>query len=521
MDSSHPPKDSPAIAQASSPSTINASTSGPANTYTTVPKLRDSCVACAASKVRCHRQKPSCSKCVARGIPCKYVRSKRGGRNPAPRAESQADTTGSSTGSSTSSRKGRDSGGSETGTSVERESPQLDLPLSSARWVGGVTVPPDPPFPMPTTMSMFINTKSSSITVSDPLGLSPSVGGLTGLESDADEFVSSASNFDYGLDLGDLDPFSMVFNEHSDNEISLLGNLTTASDSKACSPPLSVTDPQCSVRPPFGFNSDILQNINATELQGWPCECSTQAAALVKQYLTDPSVMSSPSSGTSTPTTQIQPIIFQNKQAIETIEAVLQCSCSRDCYLLVMLSMILLKVMDSYAEASNNKHTAFGRITVNTRANDIGGDDVDERGSTSSDQHKSLGRLRPLQTPSPASYGHKKHSPISFSSGSENVGSARSSMHMVLGELHRPQRLVNQLSERLKAEETKGSGCDTSSSHRESGLDKCSILGGGAHPCSSFLFSDSLLRQLGLDLRRRLQNISQEIRQALKRELTG
>lgn len=185
-----------------------------------------------------------------------------------------------------------------------------------------------------------------------------------------------------------------------------------------------------------------------------------------------------------------------------------------------MLCMILLKVMDSYADASNNKHAAFAR------ANDLGGDDTDEGGSTSSDQNKSLGRLRALQTPSPASYGRRKDSISIFGCpGAEDAGSARSSMHMVLGELHRPQRLVNQLCERLKAGEAKGGAFDTSGSyHGSSGLNKWSILGGGAgigaQPSSGFL-SDTLLRQLGLDLRTRLQKVSQEIRQALKREWTG
>lgn len=370
-------------------------------------------------------------------------------------------------------------------------------------------------------MSMFMDTKSSSMALSDSLGLSPSVGDLTSLDSDADQLLSSAANFDFDLDLSDPDPLSMVLNEQSDNDMySMMGTLPAASG-KDCSPPLSVNIPQCSYRPPFGFQADMLQHVNGTQQQGSTCECSIQAAALVNQYMTDSSISSSRSSSATPPppaTSQIQPIIFQNKQAIETIEAILRCSCSRDGYLLVMLCMILLKVMDSYADASSNKHTAF------TRANDLGGEDTDEGVSTSSDQNKSLGRLRALQTPSPASYGRKKDSISIFGPGAEDAGAARSSMHMVLGELHRPQRLVNQLSERLKAGEAKGGAFDACSSYHGGGLNKWSILGGsagiGAQPSSSFL-SDTLLRQLGLDLRTRLQKVSQEIRQALKREWTG
>lgn len=383
-----------------------------------------------------------------------------------------------------------------------------------------MTATPDPPFPSPASVSMFMNTKPSSMALKDSLGLSQSVGNLTSLDSDADQLFSSAANFDFDLDLSDLDPLSMVLDEQSDNGMYMMGSLPAASD-KACSPPLSGNIPQCSVRPPFGFQADMLQNINGPQQQGSTCECPIQAAALVNKYMTDSSISSSQSSSSTSPpptTSQIQPIMFQNKQAIETIEAILRCSCSRDGYLLLMMCMILLKVMDSYADASKNKDTGFAR------ANGLGDDVTDEGGSTSSDQNQSLGRQQALQTPSPASHGRRKDSISIFNGGAKNAGSARSSMHMVLGELHRPQRLVNQLSERLKAGEAKGGAFDTSSSYHGSSLDKWSILGGsagiGEQPSSGFL-SDTLLRQLGLDLKTRLQKVCHEIRQALKRECTG
>lgn len=44
------------------------------------PKLRDSCDACASSKVKCHKEKPTCSRCSKRGVKCIYVSAKRGNR---------------------------------------------------------------------------------------------------------------------------------------------------------------------------------------------------------------------------------------------------------------------------------------------------------------------------------------------------------------------------------------------------------------------------------------------------------
>ncbi|KAF2111971.1 hypothetical protein BDV96DRAFT_164435 [Lophiotrema nucula] len=46
----------------------------------TTSKLRDSCHACALSKVKCHKQKPTCSRCARRGIVCEYFQSRRPGR---------------------------------------------------------------------------------------------------------------------------------------------------------------------------------------------------------------------------------------------------------------------------------------------------------------------------------------------------------------------------------------------------------------------------------------------------------
>ncbi|KAL9035089.1 MAG: hypothetical protein Q9214_006750 [Letrouitia sp. 1 TL-2023] len=43
-------------------------------------KLRDSCESCAASKVRCSREKPTCNRCAERGADCQYAVKQRTGR---------------------------------------------------------------------------------------------------------------------------------------------------------------------------------------------------------------------------------------------------------------------------------------------------------------------------------------------------------------------------------------------------------------------------------------------------------
>ncbi|MCJ1470523.1 hypothetical protein MMC07_009169 [Pseudocyphellaria aurata] len=43
-------------------------------------RLKDSCNSCAASKVKCSKNKPTCTRCEDRGISCQYVASQRSGR---------------------------------------------------------------------------------------------------------------------------------------------------------------------------------------------------------------------------------------------------------------------------------------------------------------------------------------------------------------------------------------------------------------------------------------------------------
>ncbi|KAG6016307.1 hypothetical protein E4U43_003916 [Claviceps pusilla] len=47
-------------------------------------KLRETCHACALSKVRCSKEKPSCARCSKRGVTCEYIVTKRPGRKRDP-----------------------------------------------------------------------------------------------------------------------------------------------------------------------------------------------------------------------------------------------------------------------------------------------------------------------------------------------------------------------------------------------------------------------------------------------------
>nr|A0A5B8YUX3.1 RecName: Full=Transcriptional regulator GME11370; AltName: Full=Dibenzodioxocinones biosynthesis cluster protein GME11370 [Pestalotiopsis microspora]QED41501.1 C6 transcription factor [Pestalotiopsis microspora] len=51
------------------------------------PKLRDSCHACAASKLKCSKEKPSCARCLKRNKPCQYLVTRRAGRHHGSRSK--------------------------------------------------------------------------------------------------------------------------------------------------------------------------------------------------------------------------------------------------------------------------------------------------------------------------------------------------------------------------------------------------------------------------------------------------
>ncbi|RYP72747.1 hypothetical protein DL770_007924 [Monosporascus sp. CRB-9-2] len=83
-----------APAAASAPTTSSSRRSAPP----AGPKLRDSCHACASSKVKCHKEKPTCSRCSKRGITCEYFVIRRGGRtNHERRSTISSSDAGSST----------------------------------------------------------------------------------------------------------------------------------------------------------------------------------------------------------------------------------------------------------------------------------------------------------------------------------------------------------------------------------------------------------------------------------------
>jgi hypothetical protein len=168
-------------------------------------------------------------------------------------------------------------------------------------------------------------------------------------------------------------------------------------------------------------------------------------------------------------------VIAENEQTIEAISSMLQCPCSQDGYLLTIMSLIVFKALGWYAAAARETPEAL----------------VTDDGQSSSKSppghhgHPSCHSEQVLQFPVVVG---------SYHIDGEDQG--RMAAQLVLSELYRVQRLVNQLSKRLKAADGQDIGCD----------------GDNTSP-----FSATMLNQLEADLRKRLRALSLEIVEMLRR----
>ncbi|KAI0007270.1 aflatoxin regulatory protein-domain-containing protein [Xylariaceae sp. FL0662B] len=184
--------------------------------------------------------------------------------------------------------------------------------------------------------------------------------------------------------------------------------------------------------------------------------------------------------------TDTKSITQENEQVLEEIKAILQCHCSQDGYLLVIVSLIVFKVLDRYAAA--------------LRATSPTTDDGNNSGN--------------FPIVSPSYYEHVLESPaIMRGCCVRNDNHSRMVAGLILGELHRVQPLVNVLSQRLKVHGRCSSKEQNSTSSPNCTIGNKSNTHGGEGP---FTFSSGLLSSFQQDLHRRLHALSAEIMDILK-----
>lgn len=425
----------------------------------TAPKLRDSCQACSASKVKCSRKKPTCERCATRHLKCEYLVTKRAGRvkqrhsePEPPRSDFMFSPVWSTPSASHSERSA--------GYSAKWAMPShldLETQLSSS------CAEPSNTSPMialgnPELFESHLNTFPGLDSLNfDHFG--PEQFDLplhrndynTSQSTKMDFIPQSESQQPLELHLGlrgALPGFEdLAFNQR--DSVAQVGEAVTASSTSAESPPLDVPS-SCS-----------------------GC-CLLQAIALLRQLFTDLSAgcsrSASPSSMEENKTfvpnhSSLETIISKNKQTIETVTTILSCACSQDAYLLAIITLIVFKVINWYSTIARDSHT--GQEPPGRR-------------------HSISGSMHDLEE-----------------------DDERIAGQLILSELHCVQRLVTQLSRRLKADAIR------------SGMGQLLPDGIGTIPPEAsdgwVPFSAAFLDQLEADLRKGLRTLFSEIVSMLRR----
>ncbi|KAJ0107614.1 hypothetical protein J7T55_007805 [Diaporthe amygdali] len=490
---------------------IRAATPSGSNVGGSNAALRISCQACATSKVKCPKEKPSCSRCESRGAICQYVVTRRPGRKRAGRdpghmaSSSTASTVFDSIANKTPSR---------------RSSATRLMPRSSAEsTVASATTTPNclgasSPSPVITTLAgadaiftadsldaFCFSTEEEVAMIPELADFSTDVGDLDFLSS----LSAIASPFDlYGPDLGStiipkgsdvgslLMPPDNITSEFPSLETLLSADSHSASSLKHSlasysSPPIS----RCSTSKAddVRFSSTLA------------CGCLTQALDLLKTLSIVDCQTTFTTSGILTPTSPgtpgaVQTVLHENKQGIEAVLSRLACAnCSDDVFLLSVLTITVQKILERYA------------IAARIRSGDLGGGGEAEAGKSATARHAvddflsnaDRGAAKPLVL---AGYG----------AGARLDQDDRERVaQLVLSELHRVQRLVNKLAPKLKGvRDADGDHASGPSDvlqrrqkvHRRKREDDLS---------PGVAFSEGTLEQMERDMRKSLSSLSTEI----------
>ena len=436
---------------------------GRRSTIPQLPKMRESCHACAASKVKCHKEKPICARCRKRGVACEYILTKRAGRKKSSRASNTTDVSQAPPRSSSSTSSDinttfisptliQSSPNPHTSTN-----PQITRNLLShtdPAWSPTFTPEFDdfstPPnyFAVPDTFHLeFLNQHHTD---------------FSGVDNDLLD-ANSASNFFMSEDT--FSPIDEAFSEFP-------------TPSKPLTPPNSRASPTSDAQSLQKFSSEA------------SCRCLIRALGLLEQFLAGPRACTpskeQPNEDATRQLPAIQSVIAENEQSAEAINNMLLCECSQDEYLLTIISLIIFKVLGRYAAAAHE--------TLDT------------------DDNRSLNKTHPSHQQPPLGHSEQVARSPSFVGSYSGDGEDQSRMaaQLVFSQLDRVERLVNLLSQRLKDHGTRNETVNTPRSVND---DKETPLG----KSSASPFSAIMLDQLDADLRKRLRAVSSDITDLLQR----
>ncbi|KAL5333311.1 aflatoxin regulatory protein-domain-containing protein [Aspergillus crustosus] len=422
-------------------------------------KLRDSCIHCANSKVRCNKEKPICGRCARRRLPCEYKVSRRTGRtsrasntlsvgaaalSTGPMGLEQTDIAMNTTASARS--ESFDISGSSQ-TSLPTPNSTMPAPLYSP--VHSVHETPD-------LWHSFLSPSAMNDDFSSLISLTADVGDVFGAIPESPGFNQCDVDRLAGEGFGRSD----LIAEHT--------LLPTPAASSVDSWSSGVNSAACCLT--------TVVNILTTLFPSTPATCNHAGNGRTP-------------SGTWTPET----VVSENRQVVESISHVLDCSCSHDPYIISIVSLVVFKVMGRYSAAARTPASAMdhGRgyesamITQHNERNPYGSDE------------------------------HTSHTPtISGGYCADIRNQNRMVAQLVLGELHGVQRLVNALSSRVESFQLRDCHCSASLYRARGSVG--TIENALAAAVQSSPLSSSTFSHLEGDLRNRLRAISAETIEMLR-----
>jgi hypothetical protein len=471
-----------------SPKTQNA-------TAPSAPKLRDSCDACASSKLKCSKDKPICSRCSKRGLTCEYVATKRGGRKPNNRSSSISESRASNHGSRNTTAKKKISTTVSADT-VPDDQTQLPSPSNSFA-LNPMTSDTDHYLPSPG--SVQLSPKPTTCASADPFPnlFSPTERGLF-KDCNADlatEGNDNSTPFSFSLaDISDVDnlsqtdifPTSIVNGSGEISFAALFNNYSAFED--------TVTGP-LDLSTPTSHHNNHASPLDV-HMQGHRNSADSEHSCLVRALDLMKEIFPQSSNACTIASTQtsdrettacsltIHEVVAENAAMVDSVTEMLKCSCSQDGYLLTIMALVVFKVLGRYAAASQ-KPGFFGGVNSPS-----------DTSQAFQPHRSSMSRLYRESTAAAGRYSlDRDHS-------------ARMAAQLVLSELHRVRYLVNELSLKLKIQAMKNTSQACS-------LNVASYCGMQNFDMTLPL-SGVMLDRLELDLKEQLKSISSQVLERLR-----
>ncbi|KAL4944993.1 hypothetical protein BDV06DRAFT_232168 [Aspergillus oleicola] len=450
-------------------------------------KLRESCISCSRSKVKCNREKPTCGRCVRRSLPCEYVVSRRTGRTRVIGVEQPASTmkgigTASATGptawtapnnshSTPADNAGIPQSASDNSNSGSCEQPHQAVAPQTPVITAG-------PSPQPAQLHSSPSESELWNAIFSP---------------NASSSTDISSLLSVNTELGQL--FASLSPQHLDDAEGMVANTDVHGLAG-----LSVADPSSAVLQGLDTPDALLPPLHTNTTH--PCCLAICLDTLMRLFPNARTGCQRPGGHYTDKLCTIETVVEDNKEILETVQSVLECRCAEDEYVATLISLIVFKVLGWYVAVARD------------RSSDPIPDEVfDWTNESSSGEHSRQSSLSSFQE-------QVVHLPAVVGSYCvDGHHQSRMAAQLVLSELYRVQRLVTLVVRRLEAIRSRSFGGDSTGSST-SATNSSPDAGAGqlaAFTIPSAPLSSTTLGHLSDDLRNRLRYVSAETISILRR----